>query len=112
MKKNLFVIYLLMNFLIKTAMAQMESFSGWDISGDNYLTVYAENGIISRIDSARNAPSSESKIYMAPGLIDTQVNGYHSVSFSEEDLTINKILAVSEALYKEGITTYFPLPTL
>jgi len=59
--------------------------------------------------------------YISPGLIDIQVNGYNSVSFSLEsaektttgnkDLTVDDVKKVTEGLWKEGVTTYFPTLT-
>jgi N-acetylglucosamine-6-phosphate deacetylase len=59
--------------------------------------------------------------YIAPGLIDIQVNGYNSVSFCLEgsadtpaggtDLPVSDVRKVTEGLWKEGVTTYFPTLT-
>ncbi len=59
--------------------------------------------------------------YVAPGLIDIQVNGYNSVSFclegasdtsaSNEGLTVSDVKKVTEGLWTEGVTTYFPTLT-
>jgi len=59
--------------------------------------------------------------YIAPGLIDIQVNGYNSVSFCLEgaentlagngELTVSDVRKVTEGLWKEGVTTYFPTLT-
>jgi len=49
-----------------------------------------------------------SKIYIAPGLIDVQINGYMGVDFSGEDLTLNGIRKATRELWKEGVTTFFP----
>ena len=82
-----------------------------------------ENGLISSLSPALNETTEAEVIdamsyYVAPGLIDIQVNGYNSVSFSLEsaedtakensDLTVEDIKKVTEGLWKEGVTTYFP----
>ncbi len=56
---------------------------------------------------------SLSKVYIAPGLIDNQVNGYVQVSFvfSGGELTIEKVRKATMALWREGVTTYFPTLT-
>jgi len=46
--------------------------------------------------------------YIAPGLIDVQINGYMGVDFSGEDLTLNEIRKATRELWKEGVTTFFP----
>ena len=59
--------------------------------------------------------------YISPGLIDIQVNGYNSVSFclegaenttaSNGNLTVSDVRKVTEGLWREGVTTYFPTLT-
>ena len=49
--------------------------------------------------------------FIAPGLIDHQVNGYLSYSFTGVDLTQEKVRLITEAFWKEGITTYLPTLT-
>lgn len=48
---------------------------------------------------------------IAPGLIDHQVNGYLSYSFVGENLQKDQIQAITEAFWKQGITTYLPTLT-
>ena len=47
-------------------------------------------------------------VYVAPGLIDIQINGYMGVDFSDPALTLNDIRKATMELWKEGITTFFP----
>ncbi|HUV13712.1 MAG TPA: amidohydrolase family protein [Acidobacteriota bacterium] len=49
--------------------------------------------------------------YIAPGLIDNQVNGYASVSFTSADLTAELVGKATRAQWKEGVTTYLPTVT-
>ncbi len=49
--------------------------------------------------------------FIAPGLIDNQVNGYLSHSFGGEQLSQEQIRQITEAFWKEGITTYLPTLT-
>jgi N-acetylglucosamine-6-phosphate deacetylase len=61
-----------------------------------------------------NHLSSESdlpKIYVAPGLIDIQINGYMGIDFSDQNLTIEGIREATKALWKEGVTSYLPTLT-
>jgi len=48
------------------------------------------------------------EVYLAPGLIDIQVNGYKGVDFSDQELTREQMLEATRALWKEGVTTYLP----
>lgn len=46
--------------------------------------------------------------YVAPGLIDIQINGYMGVDFADQELTMEKIRTATSALWKEGVTSFLP----
>jgi N-acetylglucosamine-6-phosphate deacetylase len=48
------------------------------------------------------------EMYIAPGLIDIQINGYMGVDFSGPDLSLDGIREATKALWKEGVTSYLP----
>jgi len=48
------------------------------------------------------------EVYLAPGLIDIQVNGYKGVDFSDQELSHELMFEATQALWKEGVTTYLP----
>jgi len=52
-----------------------------------------------------------SNVIIAPGLIDNQVNGYVSVAFAGDGLTVEGVRKATRALWKEGVTTYLPTLT-
>jgi len=94
------------------------------VEGINYLdnspdAIEIENGNIVRIEKLDKLSEGSEQIFIAPGLIDIQINGYNSVSFSLEgadgegggDLTREDVMKVTEGLWKEGVTTYFPTLT-
>jgi N-acetylglucosamine-6-phosphate deacetylase len=65
------------------------------------------DGKISRIKhlaSSTGVPNA----YLAPGLIDIQINGYNGVDFSDQDLTPDQMHKATYALWKEGVTSYLP----
>jgi N-acetylglucosamine-6-phosphate deacetylase len=86
---------------------QSQEFSGWTPDNRSFVTVRVDGGKIINITSS-TPPPGQDRIYIGPGLIDTQVNGYHSVSFSEQELSVAKIETVTQALWEEGVTTFFP----
>ncbi|HLF34994.1 MAG TPA: amidohydrolase family protein [Cyclobacteriaceae bacterium] len=88
--------------------SQAGSFSGWDVGGKDYLTVHVKDGNISRIEITKPSGQTGEKIFISPGFIDTQVNGYASVSFSEKGLTEEAVRRVVDTLFREGVTTFFP----
>lgn len=96
------------------------------VEGINYLdyspvAVEIENGKIVKVERINKLSEENKQVFIAPGLIDIQINGYNSVSFSLEGpegpleggskLTIEDVKKVTEALWKEGVTTYFPTLT-
>jgi N-acetylglucosamine-6-phosphate deacetylase len=52
--------------------------------------------------------NSKPKIYVAPGLIDIQINGYMGVDFSDQNLKIEDLRKATRSLRKLGITTFLP----
>ena len=48
------------------------------------------------------------KTFIAPGLIDIQINGYMGIDFSGPDLTVEGVKKATKALWKAGVTSYFP----
>ena len=100
--------YILLFMINKISIAQVMSVSGWDVNGHDYLTVFINDGKISRIEKVNPPAAQDTRSFISPGLIDTQVNGYVSVSFSNEGLTISGIKRVVETLLGEGVTTFFP----
>ena len=65
------------------------------------------DGYITQIKPLRSGTSLP-EVYVAPGLIDIQVNGYMGVDFSDQELTPELMLEATQALWKEGVTTYLP----
>lgn len=89
-------------------MSQTRQFSGYSVDGVHYLTIQVKDSKIFTIQESIKERGPDIKTYIAPGLIDTQVNGYMSVSFNNKGLTPGKIKTLTEALWKEGVTTFFP----
>jgi len=48
------------------------------------------------------------EVYVAPGLIDIQINGYMGIDFADQDLNIEGIRDAAKALWKEGVTSFLP----
>ena len=47
-------------------------------------------------------------VYIAPGLIDIQINGYMGVDFSDQDLTPEMMRSATKGLWKQGVTSFLP----
>lgn len=73
------------------------------------VSIGTVDGYISQIrrhDKVADAQLSD--VFIAPGLIDNQVNGYGSVGFTAPGLTVEGVRTATRALQKEGVTSYLP----
>jgi len=73
----------------------------------NPVTISITDGRLAVIEHSETAISVPD-VYIAPGLIDAQINGYMGVDFSSEDLTLDDIRKATKTLWKEGVTTFIP----
>ena len=96
------------------------------LQGINYLdnnpiTVSFENGLITKVEKTAGIQEESGRLYIAPGFIDIQVNGYDGISFSLEGaddpssesrtLSVPEIRKITKELWAQGVTTYFPTLT-
>ena len=56
----------------------------------------------------RKKQDASGEILMAPGLFDIQVNGYNSIDFNDDELSVEKIEEVVEEQLKDGVTGFLP----
>jgi N-acetylglucosamine-6-phosphate deacetylase len=49
--------------------------------------------------------------WVAPGLVDIQVNGYHGRNFCTPDVTVRDVVAITEDLMQAGVTAFCPTVT-
>ncbi len=45
---------------------------------------------------------------ISPGFVDIQINGFKGIDFNEEGLSVADIRTLTKALWKQGVTSYFP----
>jgi len=83
------------------------SIGGVLYSDGNPITIKVENGKITEVKPL-DTEIDQPKFYVAPGLIDVQINGYMGVDFSGPDLTVEGVKKATKALWKAGVTSYFP----
>ena len=76
-------------------------------SDDRLVELTLKNGIIKEINPSEES-SRTPKTYIAPGLIDVQINGYMGVDFSGPNLKVEGVKKATQALWKAGVTSYFP----
>jgi len=76
-------------------------------SDGSLVKITFKDGIIT--DIVPQTPGNETiDHFIAPGFIDTQLNGYANESFSVEGLNVDKVDKITTSLWKEGVTTYVP----
>ena len=68
------------------------------------------DGKISSIVRIDKLSERGNPLYISPGLIDNQVNGYSGIPFvmEGEQLTAAGVKTITEGLWKTGVTTYLP----
>jgi N-acetylglucosamine-6-phosphate deacetylase len=84
-----------------------QTIEGLLYSNGNPVSVTVENGRITEVDSLKK-DYGVTRTFVAPGLIDVQINGYVGIDFSGPDLTVEGIRKATKALWKAGVTSYFP----
>lgn len=71
------------------------------------IRISMENGRITEIQPL-GSEEEKPEVFIAPGLIDIQINGYMGVDFTGEKLDLAGMRSATRALWKEGVTTYLP----
>ncbi|RPD95845.1 N-acetylglucosamine-6-phosphate deacetylase [Aureibaculum marinum] len=79
---------------------------GLDYRTNNPISVHIDKGYINLISECH--ASSEELYYIAPGLVDLQINGFNGIDFNTKGLTISEVKKVTQQLLKQGVTSYFP----
>lgn len=91
------------------------SFAQQKIEGLSYLdgkpiSVEIKEGKIVSVTSIDKLAPADKNNYIAPGLIDNQVNGFKGVTFGfgGGELDSEGLAIATKALWERGVTTYFP----
>lgn len=77
------------------------------------VSITFNEGRITGIKRIKKLPAESRDLYIAPGLIDNQVNGFAGISFTfgGGELTAEGVKKVTMELWKTGVTTYLPTLT-
>jgi N-acetylglucosamine-6-phosphate deacetylase len=85
-------------------MMSLKSIKGRDPASGEVIEVFVENGAIQSI-----VPSSDSEdLWLSPGFIDLQVNGYDGCDLNAESITPDVVIALTHKLIATGVTTFLP----
>jgi len=107
MKTLTFCIMLITMLILPFQSTEEIKVKGVLYSTDGEVELTLENGKIKEINPSEES-SNTTKTYIAPGLIDVQINGYVGIDFSGPDLTVEGVKKATKALWKAGVTSYFP----
>jgi N-acetylglucosamine-6-phosphate deacetylase len=96
-----------------TKMETDQKIEGLLYTDQSPVSIEIVSGKIKKITRIKALSGENKNIYIAPGLIDSQVNGYQGVSFSFSGggLTLEGIKKATHALWEAGVTTYLPTLT-
>jgi len=77
------------------------------------VSVEIAEGKIVRVQPLKKLSDERQAVYIAPGLIDNQVNGFAGVSFTfgGSELTAEGVRKATRELWKKGVTSYLPTLT-
>jgi len=100
-------------FFFSTVSFCQETITGILYSDNKPVSITISEGRITGIKRIKKLPEGSQDLYIAPGLIDNQVNGFAGVSFTfgGGELTAKGIKKATIELWKEGVTTYLPTLT-
>lgn len=74
----------------------------------NPVSIEIIDGIIVRINEIERSKNGNMNLFIAPGLIDNQINGYAGVDFTGNDLTVEDVIKATRAIWREGVTSFLP----
>ncbi|MBN1465270.1 N-acetylglucosamine-6-phosphate deacetylase [candidate division KSB1 bacterium] len=93
--------------LLPAAEQRVRSVEGLFYLDQTPVRIDIADGIIAKIIRLPESQKASAN-YIAPGLIDIQINGYASIDFSGENLSVAGVRQATQALWEEGVTTFLP----
>ncbi len=90
----------------------LQQIEGLLYSNGKPVSVTIKDGLIVDVKRISSLSDKNRNAYIAPGLIDNQVNGFSGISFWHEEgkgvIDKTGILLATKALWQSGVTTYLP----
>ena len=91
---------------------KMNSIQEMNIEGRYYRTglktvIKVCKGLITEVVES-NADGSNELPYIAPGLVDIQINGFKGINFNTDDLNDEDMVNITRSLLEKGVTSYCP----
>lgn len=112
-KYKIFIFILLLPFLTWNFTYSQNSVEGLFYLDHSPVRVEFRDGRITGVFRIERLQEGQGRIYIAPGLIDNQVNGYKGVSFVDTggELSPEGINLITSSFWEVGVTTYMPTLT-
>ncbi|MDQ7815555.1 MAG: N-acetylglucosamine-6-phosphate deacetylase [Melioribacteraceae bacterium] len=111
-RKCILAAFMALSVMYNLSFAQ-EKIVGLFYLDEKPVSIVIKDGKIAEVNRIAQLPASGRNIYIAPGLIDNQVNGFNGVSFAfgEGELSEEALIKATRALWERGVTTYLPTLT-
>jgi N-acetylglucosamine-6-phosphate deacetylase len=75
---------------------------------ENPVRIEVIDGIIRNIREIAGLEAENRNLYVAPGLIDNQINGYTNVDFSGKYLSAEDVIKAADGIWRDGVTSFLP----
>jgi N-acetylglucosamine-6-phosphate deacetylase len=108
------IIFILCSLSVINTSYGQQRIEGLSYLDGKPISILIKEGKITEIRRISELPPGTKKLFIAPGLIDNQVNGFVGISFLSETgaiLTIDGVKKATKALWERGVTTYLPTLT-
>lgn len=80
--------------------------SGIHYERGEHVNILISDGHVKEVSAS---PGRESDaLYVAPGLIDNQTNGYVGINFQDELFSVERLRIAARSIWKDGVTTFIP----
>ena len=106
MKTTITSLLVISLFSITLGYSQSEKIEGIHYLTGKPIVIEINGSLISKIKYPNKIVSKT--YFVAPGLIDLQINGYMGVDFSDQTLTSENFEKATKALWGKGITCFLP----
>ena len=105
-KKTIHLIFLILSISV-AGQETVPSVAGLLYLDGSPVTINITDGRITEFVPL-SADAEVPLLYVSPGFVDIQINGYMGVDFTGSDLSLEGIREATKALWKEGVTTFLP----
>ncbi len=76
-----------------------------------FFSAVVEDGSLTQLNPISQPPDGDGEFWLSPGLFDIQVNGMLGHNLSDEDLTVERVAEINQALENHGIMRWLPTIT-